>query len=97
VKAPTPVRPGSTVRFVRGPSRRGSGRGADLHQPRRELVDPGQRGAVGDARGTTRTLNREAVDDYNYAAVPTYEPAVWMNVRDAADCPTVDAYRQSPA
>jgi len=54
------------------------------------------RGAVGDARGTTRTLNREAVYDYNYAAATrTYGAAVWMDVRNAADCPAVDAYRQS--
>jgi hypothetical protein len=54
------------------------------------------RGAVGDARGTTRTLNREAVYDYNYAAATrTYGAAVWMDVRDAADCPAVDTYRQS--
>jgi hypothetical protein len=54
------------------------------------------RAAVGDARGTTRTLNREAVYDYNYAAATrTYGAAVWMDVRDAADCPAVDAYRQS--
>jgi hypothetical protein len=54
------------------------------------------RGAIGDARGTTRTLNREAVYDYNFAAATrTYGAAVWMDVRDAADCPAVDAYRQS--
>jgi len=54
------------------------------------------RGAVGDARGTTRTLNREAVYDYNYAAATrTYGAAVWMDVRNAADCPAVDDYRQS--
>jgi hypothetical protein len=54
------------------------------------------RAAVGDARGTTRTLNREAVYDYNYAAATrTYGAAVWMDVRDAADCTAVDAYRQS--
>ncbi|HYT26951.1 MAG TPA: sialidase family protein [Actinomycetota bacterium] len=54
------------------------------------------RAAVGDARGTTRTLNREAVYDYNYAAATrTYGAAAWMDVRDAADCPAVDAYRQS--
>jgi hypothetical protein len=54
------------------------------------------RGAVGDARGTTRTLNREAVYDYNYAAATrTYGAAVWMDARNAADCPAVDAYRQS--
>jgi len=54
------------------------------------------RAAVGDARGTTRTLNREAVYDYNYAAATrTYGAAVWMDARDAADCPAVDTYRQS--
>jgi len=52
------------------------------------------RAAVGDARGTTRTLNREAVYDYA-AATRTYGGTVWMDVRDAADCPAVDAYRQS--
>jgi hypothetical protein len=54
------------------------------------------RGAVGDARGTTRTLNREAVYDYNFAAATrTYGAAVWMDVRNAASCPAVNAYRQS--
>jgi hypothetical protein len=54
------------------------------------------RGTVGDARGTTRTLNREAVYDYNYAAATrTYGAAVWMDVRDAASCGAVNAYRQS--
>jgi hypothetical protein len=52
--------------------------------------------AVGDARGTTRTLNREAVYDYNYAAATrTYGAAVWMDVRNAASCNAVNAYRQS--
>ena len=54
------------------------------------------RGAVGDARGTTRTLNREAVYDYNFAAATrTYGAAVWMDVRNAASCRAVNAYRQS--
>ena len=54
------------------------------------------RAAVGDARGTTRTLNREAIYDYQYAAASRdYGVTVWMDVRDAADCPAVDAYRQS--
>jgi hypothetical protein len=54
------------------------------------------RAAVGDARGTTRTLNREAVYDYNFAAATrTYGAAVWMDVRNAASCPAVNAYRQS--
>ena len=54
------------------------------------------RAAVGDARGTTRTLNREAIYDYQYAAASRdYGVTVWMDVRDATDCPKVDAYRQS--
>jgi len=54
------------------------------------------RGAVGDARGTTRTLNRELIYDYQYAAAsPDYGVVVWMDARDATDCPAVDAYRQS--
>jgi hypothetical protein len=54
------------------------------------------RAPVGDARGTTRTLNREAVYDYNYAAATrAYGAALWMDVRNAASCPAVNAYRQS--
>jgi hypothetical protein len=54
------------------------------------------RGDPGDARGTTRTLNRESIYDYNYAvATSRYGGAAWMDVRNAADCPAVDAYRQS--
>jgi hypothetical protein len=54
------------------------------------------RGAIGDARATTRTLNREAIYDYQYAAASrTYGVTLWMDARNAADCPAVDAYRQS--
>jgi hypothetical protein len=54
------------------------------------------RAAMGDARGTTRTLNRELIYDYQYAAASrTYGAVVWMDARDATDCPAVDAYRQS--
>jgi hypothetical protein len=54
------------------------------------------RGLVGDARGTTRTLNRELIYDYQYAAASRdYGAVVWMDARDATDCPAVDAYRQS--
>jgi hypothetical protein len=54
------------------------------------------RAAVGDPRGTTRTLNREAVYDYNYAvATRDFGAALWMDVRDAAVCDAVVAYRQS--
>ncbi len=54
------------------------------------------RAAVGDARGTTRTLNRELIYDYQYAAASRdYGVVVWMDARDATNCPAVDAYRQS--
>jgi len=54
------------------------------------------RAEVGDARGTTRTLNREAIYDYQYAAASRAGGVtVWMDARNAADCPAVDAYRQS--
>ena len=54
------------------------------------------RGVVGDARGSTRTLNREAIYDYQYAAASRdYGAVIWMDARDATDCPAVDAYRQS--
>jgi hypothetical protein len=54
------------------------------------------RAAVGDARGTTRTLNRELIYDYQYAAASRgIGVTIWMDARDATDCPAVDAYRQS--
>ena len=54
------------------------------------------RAAVGDARGTTRTLNRELIYDYQYAvASRDYGAVIWMDARDAAVCPAVNAYRQS--
>jgi hypothetical protein len=54
------------------------------------------RAAVGDARGTTRTLNRELIYDYQYAAAArTYGAVIWMDARDAAVCNAVNAYRQS--
>src|SRR5439155_1363661 len=40
------------------------------------------RGAVGDARGSTRTLNRELIYDYQYAAASrTYGVVIWMDGR----------------
>jgi len=54
------------------------------------------RGAVGDARGSTRTLNRELIYDYQYAAAARdYGAVVWIDARDAAVCDAVNAYRQS--
>jgi hypothetical protein len=54
------------------------------------------RGAVGDARGSTRTLNRELIYDYQYAAAARdYGVVIWIDARDAAVCDAVNAYRQS--
>jgi hypothetical protein len=54
------------------------------------------RAAVGDARGSTRTLNRELIYDYQYAAAArTYGAVIWIDARDAAVCDAVNAYRQS--
>jgi hypothetical protein len=54
------------------------------------------RGAVGDPRGSTRTLNRELIYDYQFAAASrTYGVVVWIDARDATVCPAVNAYRQS--
>ena len=55
------------------------------------------RAATGDARGSSGNgLVAEFLGDYNYtAATNSFAVALWNDVRDAADCPAVDAWRQS--
>ena len=54
-------------------------------------------GPYGDARGSTqgRIPYNEFLGDYVYAiATRTYGAGVWDDVRDTADCPAMDGWRQ---
>jgi hypothetical protein len=81
----------STARLMRGVVRHADigtggapGSWGDLH-----------RGAIGDSRGSSQNgLTAGFLGDYNYAAATrTFGAAVWNDVRNAADCSAIDAFR----
>jgi len=73
--------------------------GVVLSGPAGGALAQANRGLSGDARGSSaNSLSAEFLGDYNYAvASDTFGVTVWNDVRNATDCPAVDAYRQSLA
>ena len=53
-------------------------------------------GHSGDARGSSANSLGFEFGDYVYTAATTaYGVGVWMDARNAADCPAIDSYRES--